>query len=263
MSLQEILLTAEKPDFEFMIDHLTSPFNVSADAELHVSLTQFSKTGSERDKRKLVELLEKEIRYVGSADIAYFFRWMTNKEPGVTIDEIINDICSKLGIAVKKMGPVQPKLEKLVQAMVEKQFQQMTPEEQRQQLQLLGVSPDAAEEVISEIKKLGQVAIFSAIILPILGKELAAKLITSMTLNMITAFVGREAAAQTLKQLAVRFPWWAEVTGPFIWGITTGWLVVDLQGPAFRKTCPVILYLALINLRNGPEDDSGLWEESE
>ena len=70
-----------------------------------------------------------------------------------------------------------------------------------------------------------------------------------------------EIAEELFKNLAARFPWWAEWLGPIVWGLSLGWLAIDLQGSANRKTIPVLLYLGIVGLRDGPEDGEAFWNE--
>lgn len=58
-----------------------------------------------------------------------------------------------------------------------------------------------------------------------------------------------------LKQIMIRFPWLAQFLGPIAWAASLGWLAIDLCGPAFRKTIPIMLTLGLVALRDGPAEE--------
>ena len=44
-------------------------------------------------------------------------------------------------------------------------------------------------------------------------------------------------------------PWWLQWIGPAAWTLSVGWTALDLQGPAMRKTIPIVLYLGLCSMR--------------
>jgi len=38
-----------------------------------------------------------------------------------------------------------------------------------------------------------------------------------------------------------------------MWVLSGTWLAIDLQGPAYRKTVPICLYLGVVAMRDGIE----------
>jgi hypothetical protein len=65
-----LLHRCEADDFAILITQLDSYVNVSADSELKELLTLYRNNGEVSGKSRLVELLEREIRYAGSSDLA-------------------------------------------------------------------------------------------------------------------------------------------------------------------------------------------------
>ncbi|MDX7686134.1 hypothetical protein SJS35_21000, partial [Aeromonas caviae] len=63
----------------------------------------------------------------------------------------------------------------------------------------------------------------------------------------------REAAKALVKEVSKRNPM-LNALGPVMWVLSGVWLAYDLQGPAFRKTVPICLYLGVVALRDGSED---------
>ncbi|MNP77743.1 hypothetical protein D3C76_1752300 [compost metagenome] len=46
---------------------------------------------------------------------------------------------------------------------------------------------------------------------------------------------------------------WLNALGPWMWALSAAWLAFDVQGPAYRKTVPICLYLGVVGLRDGLE----------
>ncbi|TAL57263.1 hypothetical protein [Pandoraea sp.] len=259
--LNSLLMKCEADDFSFLIDRIESFTNLSSDTELNEALGSFKQGGRRSQKESLAKTLEREIRYLGSSDIAYAYRKLTSSEEpaGVSIHEIIEDVSKKLKVRQKLIGGVEAKLERLVKFTVEKMFFELKPEQQREMFDKAGVGKDQQDEFFDKIKK--NKAYFLPILFSLLGPEITATIVQGLAVAAIAAFIGRKAAEELLKNLIARFPWWAEWLGPIVWGLSLGWLAIDLQGAANRKTIPVLLYLGIVGLRDGPEDGDAFWSE--
>lgn len=92
------------------------------------------------------------------------------------------------------------------------------------------------------------------IIFKVLGPKVATSIIEVVIISLIAQIIGREAAKVLVKELVKRNPW-INVLGPIMWALSGAWLAFDLQGPAFRKTVPICLYLGIVALRDGAEDE--------
>ena len=79
-------------------------------------------------------------------------------------------------------------------------------------------------------------------------------LIRTVLFGSIARFIGSRLAGQLFAFLAARMPWWVTWVGPAAWTASIGWTAVDLQGPAYRKTVPAVLYLGLCSLRDRGAD---------
>jgi uncharacterized protein YaaW (UPF0174 family) len=260
--MQTILATAELADFEFLVRILCDRYNFINDKDLRAALQNFAAPPSGACRQALAEQIEHELRYAGSADLAYVWRWLIGREPGVKVEEIIDDVTGKLGVRCRRIGTVPARLQSLVKGVVEKTFLRLKPEDQRRILESQGINPDLIDEILARLKEGGKL-LFLPLLFSILGKQLTAKLLTNVAMQIIVTFVGREAAKQILRQLILKFPWWAEWIGPIAWTVSIGWFVIDMQGPAYRITAPVLVYLGLISLRNGPEEGENFWTETD
>jgi uncharacterized protein YaaW (UPF0174 family) len=78
-------------------------------------------------------------------------------------------------------------------------------------------------------------------------------LIKTIIFGTIARIIGRQLAARLFAFLAGRVPWWVGWIGPAAWTLSVGWTALDLQGPASRKTVPVMLYLGLCAVRKRSE----------
>jgi len=196
--------------------------------------------------------MDKQIRYYGAADLAYLKRNIFDKDAGVSAMEIIEDVCKKLKISIKKGGSIEAKLERLVKATVEKELLSKTPEELSKSFEDIGIGNADIKMIMDYIKKNGKVAILP-ILIKMLGPKITLGIIETIIVGLIGKIIGQQAAKQLIKEVAKRNPW-LNMLGPILWTISGVWLTFDLQGPAFRKTIPIVLYLGIVALRDGEED---------
>ena len=256
-----LLLKCDASDFSVLISQIESYVNFSSDSKLKELLVAYRRDNANDSKTVLAKALEREIRYIGSSDIAYAFRKLKNNDDpaGVGIHEIIDDVSKKLRVKQKLLGTPEAKVERLVKWVVEKTFFALKPEEQRALFEKAGVGKTQQDEFFEKIKN--NKAHFLPLLLSLLGPEITATIVQGLAITAMAAFMGRKAAEELFKNLATRFPWWAEWLGPIVWGLSLGWLAIDLQGAANRKTIPVLLYLGIVGLRDGPEDGEAFWSE--
>lgn len=74
-------------------------------------------------------------------------------------------------------------------------------------------------------------------------------LIKSIIFGTIAKIIGQQLANRLFAFLVGRLPWWVNWIGPAAWTLSIGWTTIDLQGPAKRKTIPIVLYLGLCSMR--------------
>lgn len=254
--LTDILQRCEKADAEMIISTIDSYVNFSDDKGLKAMLARWT-TGTM--PLSLAWKLETELRYLGSSDIAYAVRKMRGLEPaGVSVEEMLEDISKVLKISYKKVGTLESRLERLAKNMFEKAFLSMTPEEQREILKKMDLTQEQWELLMDYIKKRG-VKLVLPVLVNVIGPKATMKLMEAVIFSIITMFLGKEAARQLLKIIIARFPWLAGM-GPVAVAALTGWTVVDLCGPAMRKTIPILLILSMVALRDGAED-ADFWKD--
>ncbi len=263
-----LLMKCDKEDFSLLISLIDSYVNLSSDSELKDLLIAYTKDtntkgANSESKIALARVLEREIRYVGSSDIAYAKRKIMGGETpaGVSIHEIIDDVSSMLKVKQKQLGTPEAKVERLVKSQVEKTFFALSPEQQRELFIKAGIGKEQQDEFFKKIKK--NKAHVLPLLLSVAGPQITAKIVQGLAITALATFMGRKASQELIKNVVLRFPWWAEWLGPIVWTLSLGWLTIDLQGAANRKTIPVLLYLGIVGLRDGAEDGEDFWNEAE
>lgn len=256
-----LLLKCDANDYSVLISQIDSYVNFSSDSELKELLIAYKRNATNGSKYALAKVLEREIRYIGSSEIAYAIRKIKGNDcpAGVSIHEVIDDVSKKLKVKQRLLGTPEAKVERLVKWVVEKTFFALKLEQQRELFEKAGVGKGQQEAFFEKIKN--NKTYFLPLLLSLLGPEITATIVQGLAITAMAAFMGRKAAEELFKNLAARFPWWAEWLGPIVWGLSLGWLAIDLQGAANRKTIPVLLYLGIVGLRDGPEDGEAFWNE--
>lgn len=247
--LTSILNRAERQDVELMINTISCNFNFTEDKKLGEMLSEWEEG---QIPIELNRQIEEEIRYLGSNDFAYARRKLLGEKPaGVSMDEILDDICKILNIKTKRIGSLEKKLESLATNLTEQTFSKLSVTEQVEMLKNM----DLNKEEFEAFKRLLEsgVKITVASLAKILGPKVASSIIQSIIISIMALFLGKEAAKNLLKIIITKFPWIATWLGPFVTLAFSGWVIVDIAGPASRKTIPLCLHLACISLRDGLE----------
>ena len=245
--MQDLLRPLTPADYAFLVGLIESPVNLTDDMGLRRDLAAFERAPDDAAAREaLVQRLEREIRYLGSADLAYLLRTLAGQAPGVPFGEIIQDVARALKVKLPpELGTDREKLRRLVETYATETFARLSPEAQREMLTNLGVEQDKAAAFIA--KSAGVFAVPALV--QAFNAVVVQGLIKTIVFGTIAKAVGRGLARQLYRLLASRFPWWVAWIGPAAWSFSVGWTVLDLQGPALRKTAPVALYLGLCELR--------------
>ncbi len=233
-------------DYTFLVGIIESDINFTDNRKLHTLLEAVEDDDTPENRRALDVHLDREIRYLGSAELAYFVRWLSGDHPGVAFREVLRDVAKTLKVDLKPLGSDREVLEDLVEQYATKQFASFSPEKQQELLESLGVEQDRAA---SFIKKSAGIFAVPAL-LQAFGIIVVDGLIKTVIFGTIAKIVGKQLSAKLFQMLVARFPWWVRWVGPITWGASVSWAVIDLQGPAYRKTVPAVLYLGLCGLRD-------------
>lgn len=247
--MKGVLEKCTKEDFDYISAVLESYVSFTNDKRRKALLSAYQKSPALHSE--LISLIDTQIKYFGSSDLAYLRRYLIKGKGSIPATEIIGDVCKKLKVNIKAGGSIESKLEKLILSVVEKELLSKTPEELSKSFKEMGVGDIDREEIISRIKKNGKVAILP-VVFQILGPKIALGIVETIIVSLIAQMIGREAAKQLIKELLKRNPW-INSLGPILWAISGVWIAYDLQGPAYRKTVPICLYLGVVALRDGKE----------
>ena len=247
--MQDVLSPLMPADYHFLIGIIEGPISLTDDLGLRALLAAVEKDDNEETRAALNQRLEREIRYLGSADLAYAFRYATGREAGVPFSEIARNVAKTLKIRLSSLGTDRELLETLVQEYATKQFERLSPEEQQQLLESLGVD---RERAASFLKKSAGVFALPTLI-QAFGVIVVQGLIKTVIFGMIAKIIGKQLAMRLFNFLFSRLPWWVSWIGPAAWTLSIGWAALDIQGPAYRKTVPIVLYLGLCSLREKEE----------
>ncbi|ARA91907.1 MAG: hypothetical protein D6685_10600 [Bacteroidetes bacterium] len=251
--MHDIFSSLTLADYTFLVALIQSPFNLTDDRRLQALLATYEQEGTEEARAALNRQLERELRYLGSADVAYFIRYVAGRDPGAPFQEIVRDVARALKVELPPLGTERDLLEHLVQEYATQQFARLSPEAQQNMLVSLGVEQERAAAFIR--RSAGVFAVPALIqafdLLVVQG------LIKNIVFGTISRIIGRQLSQRLFGFLAGRFPWWLRWVGPVSWGVSAGWAFADLQGPAQRKIIPAMLYLGVCSLRERQEDDAG------
>ena len=257
--LTGLIQRCNREDAKLIIATIDSYINFTDDKGLKKMLEQWTMGTM---PISLAQKIEKELRYLGSSDLAYFTRKMRGLEPaGVPVEEMLNDISKVLGVKNKKIGTLESKLEHLACSLVEKTIFKLKPEEQVKLLKGLDISDEVIKKIQEYTKEKGS-KLLIPVLIQILGPKLAVEMIEAVVTAVMAQFLGKEAIKQVMKELAKRCPWLigaGPIIAPLLSAALSGWLVVDLCGPAMRKTIPLLLHLSVVALRDGV--DESVWSE--
>jgi uncharacterized protein YaaW (UPF0174 family) len=257
--MQSILAKCEPADLAQISRFLDSYVSLTDDKK-RKRLLALSETDPD-SKDELLTLMDKQIRYYGSSDIAYVKRQIMGEEPGVSTEELIADVCSKLKIKIKMGGSVETLLERVVTATVERELASKSPEELSEAFEKMGVAEKQRRILLEKMRSEGK-ALLIPLIFQILGEKVALKIIQEVIVALLGSIIGKQAAGEIMKQIMKKMPGGAAL-GPLLWVISGIWLGFDLQTTAFRKTIPIVLYLGIVALRDGREGQSLEEQEAE
>lgn len=247
--MKSILKKCQIEDLEYISEILDNYAAFTDDSRRKELLIKAKKNLN--DRGELIELVDKQIRYFGSADLAYLVRSLYSHDGGVSSSELVADVCAKLKIKIKLVGTLESRLEKLAVQVVEKELFSKTPEQLSEAFKDMGVGTIDSEKITEHLKRNGKVAVIP-VLFRILGPELALGIIEGIVVSIIAKVIGTEAAKALIKAFIEKNPW-VNALGPWMWGLSAAWLAFDVQGPAYRKTVPICLYLGVVGLRDGPE----------
>jgi uncharacterized protein YaaW (UPF0174 family) len=243
--MRELLSILHPADYRFMAGILESPFNLTDDTRLEQLTAALESADTPENRSALEAHFEKELRYLGSSDLMYAFRNMTGGEGGVQFHEIVRDAAATLKVDAPDLATDREMVEQVATDHATVAFAKLPREAQQQMLEDLGVDREKARAFLA--RSAGVFAL--PMLIQAFNVIVVQGLIQTVIFGTIARIIGSQLAARLFSFLAARLPWWVGWIGPAAWTLSLGWTAIDLQGPARRKTVPVVLYLGLCSLR--------------
>lgn len=234
----------EIADYEFLLGLMTSDVSFSSHYKLQGALSLIHARKETIESIRLDRLFEQEIRYLGSADIAYFTRQFLNQDPGVPLAVIIHDVAKSLKVRISQLGKEEDLVGELARKYATREFLKLGRSEQQSLLLESGLAQSSISHYLQQSTKRS-----SLLVLNLVGADVLEALINKIIIFTVGNYIGQAAAKILIEEIARKFPWWRVGIGPIAWAASVSWTVFDLQGPAKRKTVPIILYLGACSLR--------------
>lgn len=182
--------------------------------------------------REVAASIANHFRQMGSNDFATFIRG-----EGVSYDEVVIDVGKKLGVkAVSDKKSVEENEEAILWKVFEDSLNKMSDEEKRNLFSSMGIKEydlpvgSIGAVVIQQLMaQYGGFAVYriSLIIANMVSRALLGSGLTLATNAALTRTIGT-------------------LLGPIGWIASGVWLAVDLAGPAFRKTVPAVIHIAML-----------------
>lgn len=269
--METILNQCEPADFELIADllcgkhgfsdHIYTTFNLTATKTIEKLLRNYNRDNSDENKRELIHRLEREIRYLGSNDLATAARRICSeglsKHPsGVSFDEMIMDVSKVLKIKQKRVGTPEDRLKHLVAACVERTFNDLSPENQRKIFRESGLKEKNTDTFFDRIKNNKQHVIQAIIV--VFDNATALKIITNTVVSLVAKVTSQKTATiiatNIMKEYAIP-TFFVDLLAP----LNIIWIASSLASPAYRKTVPILLWLGVIAIRSDVKKDDNTW----
>ncbi len=218
-----------------LVDVLYKTAGYSAD-DLKPLLAYLKYDGAPSDltTRSAAEAIAGHLRRMGSNDIATLFRG-----EGVGYATVVYEVGRKLKAkGVSKSATVPENEARIIEKIFSDTLDHLTEEERR--LLFRSLNLDVKDLPLSSS---------AAVLIPILLKQFGGFATYRFAL-IASNFVARSllGSGLTLATNAALTRVIAGLLGPVGWITSGAWLAIDLAGPAFRKTVPAVLYVAMLRL---------------
>ena len=192
-------------------------------------MLNFKKKGTREAARSIAEYLRK----MGSNDIATLFRG----GEGISYSEVVVDVGEKLGApGISSDRSVEANEEAILWKVFEDTLDKMSDEEKRQLFRSMGIKEHdipmgaATTFIIQQLmRQYGGFAVYQTSLI-------VANMVSRALLGKGLTFAANAALTRTIGTLL----------GPIGWLATGIWLAVDLAGPAYRKTVPAVIHVAML-----------------
>lgn len=246
--MRAILAKAERDDLKFFVT-LLSGFGGFVDRDgLALALHRYEEEDTAASHAELIRLIEREIGYVASADVAYLLRVVRGRTPGIALAELIGDVAKRLGMKQARLGAPHQQLVDLVEFAADETFRKLPAAEQRRLLKAHGADQVAVDRVLAPTPRSAKLTAIP-VMYAVLGPETTVEIVHHVLGGMLSSVLGRDVTKALMAALARRLLGVRNLLGPAVWATAAAAAFYELQTPATRKTVPITLYLGLMSLR--------------
>jgi uncharacterized protein YaaW (UPF0174 family)/GTPase SAR1 family protein len=185
---------------------------------------------SEKNLRNACKSVGEYLRKMGSNDIATLFRG-----GGVEYDEVVLDVGKKLKAKVRSNASVEKNEEAILWKLFEGALEKMSEKEKRELFKSMGMKErdfptGSASAIVSQlIANYSGFAIYRTSLI-------VANMVSRALLGQGLAFATNAALTRSI----------GVILGPIGWIASGLWLAIDIAGPAFRKTVPAVIHVAML-----------------
>jgi len=181
------------------------------------------------------ELVRKICLDGGSTIMSALRKWN-----GVPYAAVVRDVAGKMNVRTEPSEEVFSIEIKLLEEMIRRFLQNASPQEREQVQRYLSRAGSEHRIRMVEIAR-GSLAVGTvAMMIKHIGQHASAEIVRQVVLRSTAQKVASEAARR-----ATQIAGWGV---PFLNVVFVGWTVADIAGPAFRKTVPTVLEVALLRL---------------
>lgn len=135
---------------------------------------------------------------------------------GVSVDEIIDDLCKLLKLDISTAHTLESRLEIFAGKVLDKQFSSLSDERKREILKEMGFEKHHLEEILEKV--INNREMLLAGLLPLLQGGSGPVVIQALLISIIAPFIGRQAAEAILMQIFSKFAVPVEWINPVVWG---------------------------------------------
>lgn len=177
-----------------------------------------------------------EIQYFGGNSIASMF-----KGHGVLYREVASDVADHLKVKYEKNDTADQIEDKILVKLLGDAIDHMSEAERLKLAKEVGIE-------LTQLNKQAMVAVFQTIFR--LGGIQSYKLTAIVTNTVLQFMFGRSLSLAGNAALGRSI---SILTGPIGIALTVGWTLIDLAGPAYRVTLPVVVQTALLREKHKAE----------
>ncbi|WP_031597664.1 YaaW family protein [Ferrovum myxofaciens] len=227
LALLNILQQCEAKEKIPLIDYITDSGNGRLSLSEKSKNQLVSAKTSEKFDDARNQLIIEEIQAFGGNSLVNLIRF----GEGVSYDEIVRDVTSKVGVKVKSTDSCEDMENAIISKIIEKAWDKMSPEERNTMTEFMHI-PAKGSATLAAVLAAAELGGFATF-------QLAASVANALARQIIGRGLTFGANAALMEGLSV-------LVGPVGWAVMALWLAADLAGPAYRVTVPCVIQIAYL-----------------